>query len=128
MWFNFCRVHESLRVTPAMQAGLASHIWTVEELVEAALSAKPCNPPEPLPLAPAPEMPNAPKVTERKTSTGFVLRSVDGGKTAPAPRNGSKTLKPGEQATIWTVLREAKRREDERGKSPPDEPPKGGAS
>ncbi len=32
-WYNFCRVHQTLRVTPAMQAGLANHIWTVEELL-----------------------------------------------------------------------------------------------
>src|SRR5260370_28036669 len=34
VFFNFCRVHQSLRVTPAMQAGLADHIWTVKELLE----------------------------------------------------------------------------------------------
>jgi len=32
-WYNFCRVHQSLRVTPAMEAGIADHIWTVEELL-----------------------------------------------------------------------------------------------
>ena len=32
-FFNFCRVHGSLRVTPAMQAGIADHIWTVTELL-----------------------------------------------------------------------------------------------
>ena len=32
MYYNFCRVHKTLRVTPAMEAGLASHVWTVEEL------------------------------------------------------------------------------------------------
>ena len=31
--YNFCRVHQSPRVTPAMQAGIANHVWTVEELV-----------------------------------------------------------------------------------------------
>jgi transposase-like protein/IS1 family transposase len=35
-FFNFCRVHQTLRVTPAMQAGIADHIWTVQELLEAA--------------------------------------------------------------------------------------------
>jgi hypothetical protein len=29
---NFCRVHPSLRVTPAMEAGLTDHIWASEEL------------------------------------------------------------------------------------------------
>jgi IS1 family transposase len=33
MYYNFCRVHKSLRVTPAMEAGLASSIWTIEDLV-----------------------------------------------------------------------------------------------
>ena len=33
-----CRVHEALRVTPAMQIGVADHVWTISELVEAALN------------------------------------------------------------------------------------------
>jgi transposase-like protein/IS1 family transposase len=36
LWFafyNFCRVHKTLRVTPAMEAGIASHPWTVAELI-----------------------------------------------------------------------------------------------
>jgi hypothetical protein len=33
MHYNFCRVHQTLRVTPAMEAGIADHVWTVEELV-----------------------------------------------------------------------------------------------
>jgi IS1 family transposase len=32
-FYNFCRVHQTLRVTPAMEAGIANHVWTVEELV-----------------------------------------------------------------------------------------------
>ncbi len=32
-WYNFCRVHQTLRVTPAMEAGLADHIWTIRELL-----------------------------------------------------------------------------------------------
>ncbi len=34
MYYNFCRVHQTLRVTPAMEAGIADHVWTVEEIVE----------------------------------------------------------------------------------------------
>jgi len=30
MHYNFCRVHQTLRVTPAMEAGLSDHIWTVK--------------------------------------------------------------------------------------------------
>ena len=32
MYYNFCRVHSSLRVTPAMEAGICDDIWSVEEL------------------------------------------------------------------------------------------------
>lgn len=32
-FFNFCRVHKTLGVTPAMAAGLTDHVWTVEELL-----------------------------------------------------------------------------------------------
>jgi hypothetical protein len=31
-WYNFCRIHSSLRVTPAMQATLTDHVWTLAEL------------------------------------------------------------------------------------------------
>ena len=34
MHYNFCRVHKTLRVTPAMEAGLSDHIWTLEELIQ----------------------------------------------------------------------------------------------
>lgn len=39
LWFtfyNFCRIHKSLRTTPAMAAGIADHVWSVRELLEAA--------------------------------------------------------------------------------------------
>jgi transposase-like protein/IS1 family transposase len=32
-YYNFCRVHSSLRVTPAMEAGITDHIWTLKELI-----------------------------------------------------------------------------------------------
>jgi IS1 family transposase len=32
-YYNFCRVHQTLRVTPAMEAGLTDHIWSLTELV-----------------------------------------------------------------------------------------------
>ncbi len=34
MHYNFCRIHQTLRVTPAMKAGIAGHVWSVAELVE----------------------------------------------------------------------------------------------
>lgn len=32
-YYNFCRIHQTLRVTPAMEAGIADHVWSTEELV-----------------------------------------------------------------------------------------------
>jgi hypothetical protein len=34
--YNLCRVHETIRMTPAMALGVTDHIWTIGELVEAA--------------------------------------------------------------------------------------------
>jgi IS1 family transposase len=33
MHYNYCRVHNSLRVTPAMEAGLTDHVWNIDELI-----------------------------------------------------------------------------------------------
>lgn len=38
--YNFCRVHMTLRVTPAMEAGLTDHVWSIEELLGATLAAE----------------------------------------------------------------------------------------
>lgn len=32
MYYNFGRIHKTLRVTPAMEAGIADHVWTLEEI------------------------------------------------------------------------------------------------
>jgi transposase-like protein/IS1 family transposase len=32
-FFNFCRVHQSLKITPAMEAGITDHVWSVQELL-----------------------------------------------------------------------------------------------
>ena len=34
MWYNFGRIHQTLRVTPAMQAGISDHVWSIEEIAE----------------------------------------------------------------------------------------------
>jgi hypothetical protein len=34
MHSNYCRVHQRHRVTSAMQAGLADHVWELEELLQ----------------------------------------------------------------------------------------------
>jgi heme oxygenase len=33
MHYNFARVHQTLRVTPAMEAGLSDHVWSIQEIV-----------------------------------------------------------------------------------------------
>jgi IS1 family transposase len=33
MHYNFCRIHKTLRITPAMAAGITDHVWTLEEIV-----------------------------------------------------------------------------------------------
>jgi len=42
--YNFCRVHETLRVTPAMQLGVTDHIWSIGELIGEALVVAPTEP------------------------------------------------------------------------------------
>lgn len=42
MYYNWCRIHGSLRITPAMAAGIARHPWSVAELVR--LLDRPRNP------------------------------------------------------------------------------------
>ncbi len=33
MYHNFARIHQTLRVTPAMEAGISSHVWSIAEIV-----------------------------------------------------------------------------------------------
>lgn len=33
MHYNFCRIHQTLRVTPAMEAGVTDHVWDIQEVV-----------------------------------------------------------------------------------------------
>lgn len=58
--YNLCRVHETLRCTPAMALGVTDHIWSIGELIDAALSA---------PAAPAPPPP--PRFSDRDGGYGF---------------------------------------------------------
>lgn len=34
MHYNYCKIHSTLRVTPAMEAGLTNHVWEIEELLD----------------------------------------------------------------------------------------------
>ncbi len=33
MYYNFCRIHQSLRITPAMAAGVTNRLWEIEDIV-----------------------------------------------------------------------------------------------
>lgn len=33
MYYDFGRVHQTLRVTPAMEAGVANHVWSIGEII-----------------------------------------------------------------------------------------------
>ena len=33
MYYNFARVHQTLRVMPALEAGISNHVWSIEEIV-----------------------------------------------------------------------------------------------
>ena len=47
--YNFCRVHETLRSTPAVALGITDHVWSIGELIDAGLAAVPTRP---VPTAP----------------------------------------------------------------------------
>ena len=44
-FYHWCRVHETLRITPAMELGLTDHIWSVAELIEEARGIQAPDPP-----------------------------------------------------------------------------------
>ena len=39
MHYNFGRIHQTLRVTPAMEAGISDHVWSLEEIANLRASA-----------------------------------------------------------------------------------------
>lgn len=68
--YNLCRLHEAHRVTPAMQLRVTDHVWTIGELVDAALAAPP------IPPAPTPRMPMSVAVARGKQPGGSPLRKL----------------------------------------------------
>jgi len=34
MHYNFCRIHRTLRVTSAMEAGITDHVWSLDEVID----------------------------------------------------------------------------------------------
>ena len=76
--YDLCRVHETLRCTPAMALGVTDHVWSIGELIEAALNA-----PEPPPLT-TPTRPRGMSASkakdERSDGRGRRLYVIKGGK------------------------------------------------
>jgi hypothetical protein len=66
--YNMCRVHEALRTTPAVALGLSDRVWTIGDLLDAALA-----------VAPADPTTTAPDRRRR-------FRVIEGGRTQTAPR------------------------------------------
>ena len=33
VYYNYARIHQTLRITPAMAAGLSDHVWNLAEIV-----------------------------------------------------------------------------------------------
>lgn len=71
-WYNFCRAHETLRVTPAMALDVTDHVWSVAELIDAALAIAPEDAPRLMAPADAPPSPTGaplePEVDPRQMS------------------------------------------------------------
>ena len=75
---NFCHVVKTLRVTPAMQLGIADSVWSLAELDAALMTSGPCEAPARQPLAP-----RVPETTHRELPGGRgFLRVVYGGKAS----------------------------------------------
>ena len=41
VWYNFVRIHKTLRMTPAMAAGVARRLWSMDEIAEMIDAAAP---------------------------------------------------------------------------------------
>jgi hypothetical protein len=89
--YNFCRVHESLRTTPMMAIGVTGHVWSIAELMDAALSIAPA-PSAPPPAAPAVAPPPGPAPAP----------AVDPGQAAPdLPRSEPVEPRPQRQLSLF---------------------------
>jgi hypothetical protein len=74
-FYNLCRVHESLRMTPAMALGVTDHIWSIGELIAAAQ--------EPTDAAPLPPVTRPDTLGGR---TPFKPYVISGGRAAATPK------------------------------------------
>jgi hypothetical protein len=41
MYYNFCKIHKTLRITPAMEAGVSDRVWDVVDIVKLVEDAEP---------------------------------------------------------------------------------------
>lgn len=73
-YYNFARPHETIRCSPAMEAGLTGSLWSIEDLIRAALAEPKGEAPSPQPLRPREGTVGA----ARQTATGSWLRVVPG--------------------------------------------------
>ena len=78
--YNFCLIVKTLRITPAMAAGVTSSPWNLPELLSALEAEPPGEKPTVKPLAH-----RVPEVTARELPNGRVFLRVVGGKGGPAP-------------------------------------------
>jgi IS1 family transposase len=87
--YNLCHVVKTLRVTPAMAAGITDHPWDVAELCEALLSAVPCATPDRKPIA----IP-VPATTARELPNGRGFLRVVAGSGGPSAPPGPAPVPP----------------------------------
>ncbi|MRG90489.1 transposase [Polyangium spumosum] len=98
-WYNLGTIVKTLRVTPAMAAGVTDHVWSLEEFMAALLDETPCEAPTKRELRP-----RTPEGTARELPGGRgFLRVVDGGKgkanEAPKPPQPPRPPAPVRYAT-----------------------------
>ncbi|WP_437597597.1 IS1 family transposase [Sorangium sp. So ce590] len=108
-WYNLCRIHESIRCTPAMEAGIARHVWSIPELVEAAMAEPETAPPTPQPLKLREPPPGAPTTPARALPNGRgFLRLVGSAPAAPVafplPDGPEPPPAPGPQRMVQLSL------------------------
>ncbi len=80
-YYNLCRTHEAIRCTPVMALGVADHVWTIGELIDAALSATES---DPVPTGPVPY-------------AGMSAAEAKGGQTAIQPKRSFYVIKGGKK-------------------------------
>jgi IS1 family transposase len=102
MWYNFCRIHETLRTSPAMAAGLTDHLWDVAELVERAM-AEPMPTPAPLAPVPSPEGWRPPEQLGLFDTLGGLLPGLLPPSTGGAPSANDNATPPLAKASPETA-------------------------